>query len=91
MSLVPIVQPPIVRALTTRPERAIVMPCTEKPVPKTTRVIFPIAATLICGLIAPMSTPLIGLLTFGSLLREVGVVERLSNAARDESASVATI
>jgi oxaloacetate decarboxylase beta subunit len=91
MSLVPIIQPPIMRALTTQAERAIVMPYTEKPVSKATRVIFPIVTTLACGLIAPLSTPLIGMLMFGNLLREAGVVERLSQAAQNELINIVTI
>src|SRR5574340_370839 len=62
MSLVPIIQPPIMRALTTPAERAIVMPYTERPVSKTTRVVFPIVTTLVGGMVTPMSTPLIGIL-----------------------------
>jgi oxaloacetate decarboxylase beta subunit len=88
---VPIIQPPIMRALTTPAERAIVMPYTEKPVSKATRVLFPIVTTLVCGLIAPMSTPLIGMLMFGNLLREAGVVERLSSAAQNELVNLVTI
>ena len=91
MSLVPIIQPPIMRALTTPAERAIVMPYTERPVSKTTRVLFPIVTTLVCGMIAPMSTPLIGMLMFGNLLREAGVVERLSGAAQNELINIVTI
>jgi oxaloacetate decarboxylase beta subunit len=91
MSLVPIIQPPIMRALTTPAERAIVMPYTERPVSKTTRVVFPIVTTVVCGMIAPMSTPLIGMLMFGNLLREAGVVERLSGAAQNELINIVTI
>ncbi|MFB3819132.1 MAG: sodium ion-translocating decarboxylase subunit beta [Candidatus Methylomirabilales bacterium] len=91
MSLVPIIQPPIMRALITPAERAIVMPYTEKPVSKTAKVVFPIVTTLVCGLIAPMSAPLIGMLMFGNLLREAGVVERLSQAAQNELINVVTI
>jgi len=92
MSLVPIIQPPIMRALTTPAERAIVMPFTDsKPVSKTTRILFPIVTTLVCGIIAPMSAPLIGMLMFGNLLREAGVVERLSNAAQNELINIVTI
>src|SRR5512140_127159 len=91
MSLVPIIQPPIMRALTTPAERAIVMPYTQRPGPKSVRVIFPVAVTLVCGLIAPMSTPLIGMLMFGNLLREAGVVERLSNSAQNELINIVTI
>lgn len=92
MSLVPIIQPPIMRALTTPAERAIVMPFTDsKPVSKTTKVLFPVVTTIVCGLIAPMSAPLIGMLMFGNLLREAGVVERLSNTAQNELINIVTI
>jgi carboxybiotin decarboxylase len=91
MSLVPIIQPPIMRALTTESERAIVMPYTSKPVSKRMKMIFPVAVILIAGLIAPMSTPLIGMLMFGNLLREAGVVERLSNSAQNELINIVTI
>jgi oxaloacetate decarboxylase beta subunit len=79
------------RALTTPAERAILMPYTEKPVSKTTRILFPVVTTLVCGLIAPMSTPLIGMLMFGNLMREAGVVERLSGAAQNELINIVTI
>lgn len=92
MSLVPIIQPPIMKALTTPAERAIVMPFTDsKPVSKTTKILFPIVTTVVCGLIAPMSAPLIGMLMFGNLLREAGVVERLSNTAQNELINIVTI
>ncbi|MHB0871766.1 MAG: sodium ion-translocating decarboxylase subunit beta [Chloroflexota bacterium] len=91
MSLVPIIQPPIMRALTTEAERAIEMPYTSKPVARQTKVLFPIVTTLVCGLIAPMSAPLIGMLMFGNLLREAGVVERLSNSAQNELINIVTI
>ena len=91
MSLVPIIQPPVMRLLTTKEERRIKMPYTSKPVSKTTRVLFPMVVTLICGLIAPMATPLIGMLMFGNLLRESGVVSRLSQAAQNELANIVTI
>jgi len=92
MSLVPIIQPPIMRMLTTPAERAIVMPFTDsKPVSKTVKVLFPIVTTLVCGFIAPMSAPLIGMLMFGNLLREARVVERLSNTAQNELINIVTI
>jgi len=92
MSLVPIIQPPIMRALTTKSERAIAMPYTnDKPVSKTTKILFPIVTTLVCDLIAPMSAPLIGMLMFGNLLREAGVVERLSQTAQNELVNIVTI
>ena len=91
MSLVPIIQPPVMRLLTTKSERRIKMPYSSKPVSKTTRVLFPLVTTLIAGLAAPRATPLIGMLMFGNLLREAGVVDRLSQAAQNELANIVTI
>jgi carboxybiotin decarboxylase len=91
MSLVPVIQPPVMRLLTTKAERRIKMAYTSHPISQTTRVVFPMAVTLICGLIAPMATPLIGMLMFGNLLRESGVVERLNQAAQNELANIVTI
>src|SRR5450756_2617540 len=92
MSLVPIIQPPIMRALTTKAERAIVMPYThDRPISRATRVLFPLVTTLVCGLIAPLSAPLIGMLMSGNLLREARVVERLSQTAQNELVNIVTI
>lgn len=91
MSLVPIIQPPVMRLLTTRAERRIKMPYTSRPVSKTTRILFPIVVTLVTGLLVPLATPLIGMLMFGNLLREAGVVERLSKAAQNELINIVTI
>jgi oxaloacetate decarboxylase beta subunit len=91
MALVPIIQPPIMRALTTEAERRLVMPARAPKVSRRTRVVFPIATILIVGLIAPKATPLIGTLMFGNLLRESGVLERLSQAAQNEMANIVTI
>jgi len=91
MSLVPIIQPPIMKLLTTREERLIKMPYTSRPVSKPTRVLFPIVTTLICGLLVPMATPLIGMLMFGNLMRESGVVDRLSKGAENELVNIVTI
>lgn len=91
MSLVPIIQPPIMRLLTTPAERQIRMPYTSRPVSKTTRILFPLVTTLVCGLIAPRATPLIGMLMFGNLMRESGVVARLTNTAQNELVNVVTI
>jgi carboxybiotin decarboxylase len=90
MSLVPIIQPPVMRLLTTRKERLIRMPYTSHPVSKTARVVFPVAVTIVAGLIAPEATPLIGMLMFGNLVREAGVVERISQAAQNELANIVT-
>jgi len=91
MALVPIIQPPIMKLLTTREERLIKMPYASRPVSRTTRILFPIVTTLICGLIVPMSTPLIGMLMFGNLMRECGVVDRLSKGAENELVNIVTI
>jgi len=91
MSLVPIIQPPVMRFLTTREERRIRMPYTSRPVSRTTRILFPIVVTLVASLLVPMAAPLIGMLMFGNLMREAGVVERLSKAAQNELINLVTI
>jgi len=91
MSLVPLIQPPVMRLLTTKEERRIKMPYTERPVSKTTRVIFPVTVTIVCGLLVPMATPLIGMLMFGNLMRESGVVDRLTKASQNELANIVTL
>ena len=91
MALVPIIQPPIMRWMTTKEERRVEMPIEVKAVSQKTKIIFPIATVLIVGLIAPKATPLIGFLMFGNLLRECGVVERLSATAQEELADIVTI
>ena len=91
MSLVPIIQPPIMRLLTTEKERKVRMPYTEKPVSKTAKILFPILVTIIISLLSPKASPLIATLMFGNLMRESGVVERLSKSAQNEIANVTTI
>ncbi|MDF2520534.1 MAG: sodium ion-translocating decarboxylase, beta subunit [Clostridia bacterium] len=91
MALVPIIQPPVIRLLTTKQERMIRMDYFEQPVSKKVKVLFPIIVTFIAGIIAPNSVALVGFLMFGNLLRESGVTERLSKAAQNELASVVTI
>lgn len=91
MSLVPVIQPPVMRLLTTKKERLIRMPYTSRPVSKRTRIIFPLMVTLVSGLLVPLATPLISMLMFGNLLREAGVVERLSQAAQNELINIVTI
>lgn len=91
MSLVPIIQPPIMRLLTTRKERLIRMPYTSRPVSRLTRILFPITVTLLTGLLVPKASPLIGMLMLGNLLRESGVVERLVGASSNEIANVVTL
>lgn len=91
MSLVPIIQPPVIRALTTKAERQIRMPYEANSVSKPVKILFPIVVTLIAGIIAPISVALIGFLMFGNLLRECGVTERLSKSAQNELANLVTI
>lgn len=91
MSLVPIIQPPVMRLLTTENERKVKMPYTEKPVSKTVKILFPILVTIIISLLSPKASPLIATLMFGNLMRESGVVDRLSKSAQNEIANVTTI
>lgn len=92
MSLVPVIQPPVIRLLTTKRERAINMPASAAlRVSKRTRVLFPIIVTVAVGIFAPSSSTLIGFLMFGNLLRESGVVRRLSESAQNELANIVTI
>ncbi|MCC7206431.1 MAG: sodium ion-translocating decarboxylase subunit beta [Anaerolineae bacterium] len=91
MSLIPIIQPPLMRLLTTKKERAIRMEYAPRPVSRRVRVMFPILVTIIVGLIVPESAPLIGMLMLGNLLRESGVVERLSKASQNEIINIATL
>ncbi len=93
MSLVPIIQPPVIRALTTKAERQIRMsyPSGENRVSKTTLILLPIVVTAVAGIIVPMSVPLVGSLMFGNLIRECGVLERLSQTAQKELANLVTI
>jgi len=91
MSLVPIIQPPVIKLLTTKKERLIRMEYKEEKVSKTVKIIFPIAVTIVAGIIAPISVPLVGFLMFGNLIRECGVLERLSSSAQNELANLVTI
>lgn len=91
MSLVPIIQPPLMKLLTTRKERLIRMEYAPRPVSKRARILFPILVTLLVGILVPDATPLISMLMLGNLLRESGVVDRLSKAAQNEIANIATL
>jgi len=91
MSLVPIIQPPVIKALTTKKERQIRMEFKQREVSKLTRIIFPIIVTVIAGIIAPESVALIGALMFGNLIRECGVLSRLSETAQTTLANLVTI
>jgi oxaloacetate decarboxylase beta subunit len=94
MSLVPIIQPPVIRLLTTKKERLIRMSSAgnyNMKVSRTMLILFPIIVTIVAGLIAPSSLPLIGFLMFGNLIRECGVLNKLSLAAQNELASIVTL
>lgn len=91
MALVPIIQPPVIKLLTTRKERLIKMEGHAKAVSRTTLIVFPIIVTVVAGIIAPSSASLIGFLMFGNLIRECGVLNKLSLAAQNELASLVTI
>jgi oxaloacetate decarboxylase beta subunit len=91
MALVPIIQPPIIRLLTTKKERRISMAYHEKTISKRTKILFPIVVTLVVGILVPASVSLIGFLMFGNLLRESGVVDRLAKGAQNELANIVTI
>ena len=90
MALVPVIQPPIMRALTTKKERAVVME-QLRPVSKRELVLFPIIVTIVVSLLLPSAAPLIGMLMFGNLLRVSGVTERLSKTAQNELMNIVTI
>lgn len=90
MALVPVIQPPIMKALTTKKERAIKM-ATLRTVTRTERLIFPVAVTLIVALIVPSAAPLVGMLMLGNLFKESGVVSRISNTAQNELMNIVTI
>jgi len=91
MALVPIIQPPIIKAITTKKERMIRMEYTPSSVSRTTRILFPILVTIIAGTVAPKSAELIGFLMFGNLIRECGVLDSLSRSAQHELANLITL
>lgn len=91
MALVPVIQPPIIKLLTTRKERLIRMPYEQKSVSKLTRIMFPIIITVIASAIIPQATALIGFLMFGNLIRECGVLNQLSDTAQNILANLITI
>lgn len=90
MALVPIIQPPIMKALTTQKERAVVME-QLRPVGKTEKILFPIVVTLVTVLFVPAAATLLGMLMLGNLMRECGVVDRLSKTAQNELINIVTI
>ena len=91
MALVPIIQPMAIKLVTTKKERSITMPYFPASISKTTRIIFPIIVTFIAGLVAPASVSLVGFLMFGNLIRECGVLARLSETAQNELANLVTL
>lgn len=91
MSLVPIILPPIMRLLTTREERLIRMPYSQRTISRRTRILFPIVVTVLIGTLVPFATPLIGMLMLGNLMKESGAVERLTRASAQEIANAVTL
>ncbi|MGY3748934.1 sodium ion-translocating decarboxylase subunit beta [Vagococcus acidifermentans] len=91
MALVPIIQPIAIKAVTTKKERQIKMTYHAGSVSQMTKILFPIIITIVAGLIAPVSLPLVGFLMFGNLLRECGVLDRLSNTAQNELVNIVSI
>ncbi|HSB00577.1 MAG TPA: sodium ion-translocating decarboxylase subunit beta [Anaerolineae bacterium] len=91
MSLIPIIQPPLMKLLTTKKERQIRMEYTPKPISQRTLAFFPLVLTLVVGLLVPEATPLIAMLMLGNLLKVSGVVERLSKSAQNEIINIATL
>jgi len=91
MALVPIIQPFVIKMLTSEEERKIRMDLRMNEVSKTAKILFPIAVTFVAGILVPTSVPLVGSLMFGNLIRESGVVERLSKAAQNELANLVTL
>lgn len=91
MSLVPIIMPPVIYALTTKHERGIEMAYSSRKISRRTRIIFPIIITVMVGSLVPFATPLIGMLMLGNLMRESGAVERLTQASANEIANMVTL
>ena len=92
MSLVPVIQPPVIKAITTQHERSIRMGFEgEEPISQTCKFLFPIMIVLIAGIVAPISVALIGSLMFGNILKEAGCVENLSGCAEHELANLVTL
>ena len=90
MALVPIIQPPIMKALTTKKERSVVME-QLRPVSKLEKILFPIVVVVVCAILLPSSAPLIGMLMLGNLFKESGVVDRLNKTAQNELMNIITI
>ncbi len=90
MALVPIIQPPIIKLLTTKEERLVKMN-TLKPVSKRTKILFPIVSTILVSLVVPSAAPLVGMLMLGNLFKECGVTDRLSDTAQNSLINIVTI
>jgi carboxybiotin decarboxylase len=91
MSLIPIIQPPIMKAMTTKRERMVRMEYAPRPISKGALIAFPIVVTLVVGIIVPAAVPLISMLMLGNLLRESGVVDRLNKTVQNELINIATL
>ena len=91
MALVPIIQPPAIKAVTTKKERRIRMTYRAGEVSQTAKILFPVVITVVAGLVAPVSLPLVGFLMFGNLLRECGVLDSLSLSAQHELVNLISI
>ncbi|MCI6593880.1 MAG: sodium ion-translocating decarboxylase subunit beta [Lachnospiraceae bacterium] len=91
MALVPIIQPPVIRLITTKEERRIHMDYQGGSVSRTARILFPVCITIVAGLIAPRSVALVGFLMFGNLIRECGVLDSLSETAQGTLANLITL
>lgn len=91
MALVPIIQPPVIKAVTTKKERLIKMKYKAGEVSQTTKIVFPVIVTIVAGLVAPKSVALVGFLMFGNLIRECGVLNQLSETAQNALANLITI
>ena len=91
MALVPIIQPPVIRLLTTKKERLIRMEYVDRKVSRVALIMFPIVVTVIAGIIAPICVPLVGMLMFGNLIRACGVLEKLSESAQNELSNLVTL
>lgn len=91
MALVPLIQPPIIKLLTTKKERQIEMSAPAKPVSKRAKILFPIICTIVISVLVPKASPLVGILMFGNLMKECAVVERLSNTAQNELMNIVII
>ncbi len=91
MALVPIIQPPIMKFLTTEKERTVRMPISKTSVSKNTKLLFPIVVTFVTGLIAPKGLPLMGMIMLGNFMKESGVVERLTKSSENEIANMVTL